>query len=53
LRKDNLLFEGLIDNHIHRLVRVTAFHLLVYEGRLLDGSTPTTQVHHGCDGPGL
>jgi hypothetical protein len=53
LRKGNLLIDGLIDNDIHRLVRATAHHVLVYEDRSLDSSAPTTQVHHSCDGPGL
>jgi hypothetical protein len=39
LRKDDLLIGGLIDDHIHRLVRVTAYYVLVYEDRSLDGST--------------
>ena len=31
--------EGLAGNDIHRLVRVTAYHVLVHEDRSLDGST--------------
>ena len=40
--------EGLAGNDIHRLVRVTAYHVLVHEDRSLDGSTqqprPVTMV---------
>ena len=38
-RKNHRYQEGLAGNDIHRLVRVTAYHVLVHEDRSVDGST--------------
>jgi hypothetical protein len=45
--------EGLADNDIHRLVRVTAFRLLVYLRPPGRWQPQQSQVHYGRDGPGF
>ena len=43
---------GLADDDIHRLVRVTAYHVLVHKDRSFRWQPQQSQVHYGSDGPG-